>query len=81
MTSWSGSRAEVTDHYMVSIYIATLPETKQFLMVDPKPEKDVWRLLCVGQVESVGILEQLNLLQRVIQISAECACDLLPSCL
>lgn len=39
--------AEVREHDVVSVYIATFPETRQFLMVDPSPEKDV---------ESVGIL-------------------------
>lgn len=71
--------AEVTEYDMVSIYIATLPKTWQFLMVDPKPEKDVWSLPHLGQVESIDILEQLNLLQRVIQISVECTYGLLPS--
>lgn len=37
--------AEVTEHDVISIYIATLPETRQFLMVDPSPEKDVWSFL------------------------------------
>lgn len=48
--------AEVTEHDVVSIYIATLSETKQFLMANPSPEKDVWSLLHLGQVQSVGIL-------------------------
>jgi len=48
--------AKVTEHDMVSVYLATSPETRQSHVIDSKPEADVCGLLCLGEVESTSIL-------------------------
>lgn len=61
---------EVIENYMFSVNIATLSETRQFLVIDRKPGADIWCLLSMGEEcwnpvqtksPAMGFLPQSNL--------------------
>lgn len=48
-TTWLWNITEVIENDMISVNIATLSETRQFLVIDRKPGTDIWCLLSMGE--------------------------------